>query len=54
MPDQQKISSSLIHNFGVDTSTQAAGSMRIHTYGLSTGNADDFEVITMAVFGDLA
>ena len=41
-------------NIGVDTSTQAAGSMRIHTYGLSTGNADNFEVITMAIFGDLA
>ena len=41
-------------NMGIDTSAQATGSMRIHTYGLSTGNADDFEVINMAVFGDLA
>jgi len=41
-------------NIGIDTSAQATGSMRIHTYGLSTGNADDFEVINMAVFGDLA
>ena len=41
-------------NMGIDTSAQATGSMRIHTYGLSTGNADDFEVINMAIFGDLA
>lgn len=41
-------------NLCIDTSTQSSSSMRIHTYASSNGNADDYEVITMAVFGDLA
>ena len=41
-------------NLCIDTSTQSSSSMRIHTYASSNGNADDYEVITMALFGDLA
>ena len=41
-------------NLGVDSSAQATGSIRLHTYGLSSGSANDYEVINCGISGDLA
>ena len=41
-------------NMGGDSSTQATTSIRLHSYGLSSGIADDFDTINMSLLGDLA
>jgi hypothetical protein len=41
-------------NIAGDSSAQATGSIRLHSYGLSAGIADDFEVINCGILGDLA
>ena len=41
-------------NIGGDSSTQSTTSIRLHSYGLSAGIADDFDTINMSLLGDLA
>ena len=41
-------------NLGGDSSAQATGSIRLHSYGLSNGTPNNFEVINCGISGDLA
>ena len=42
------------NNLGGDSSAQSTTSIRLHSYGLSSGEANDFDTINMSLLGDLA